>query len=183
MCQEMWSCARACRGSWRNHKMEGACKKGVGFSRWEIQWLSEIHSISYWPVLQCSILVSKIWRAVSRPVIVTATEDSACGAWQQKRGVTQMTTYCLEFLAFGGYYGIANKLVYFNCSGMYAFPVPTYPWLFLAHQKSCRLFFFLPLNTNSMKKNYFLDIKENEVKMTKHRKSNRNLNIGLFYAI
>lgn len=66
---------------------------------------------------------------------------------------------------------------------MYVFPVPTYLCLFLTHQKSRGFFFFFAFEYREHEEKYFLDIKENEVKMTKHRKWNRNLNIGLFYAI
>lgn len=119
---------------------------------------------------------------LSLPTIFTVRKTQLVEPGSRKEKRSYPDDYTLfRISAFGGYYGIANKLVYFNCSGMYVFPVPTYPCLFLAHQKSCR--FFFPLNTKSMKKIYFLDIKENEVKMTKHRKLNRNLNIGLFYAI
>lgn len=66
------------------------------------------------------------------------------GSRKEKRSYPDDYTL-FRISAFGGYYGITNKLVYFNCSGMYVFPVPTYPCLFLAHQKSCRLFFFFAL--------------------------------------
>lgn len=42
----------------------------------------------------------------------------------EKRSCTDDFTLFRVF-AFGEYYEIANKLVLFNCSGMYAFPVPT----------------------------------------------------------
>lgn len=57
----------------------------------------------------------------------------------EKRSCTDDFTL-FRVSAFGEYYGIANKLVLFNCSGMYAFPVPTV--LFIAHQKNYMIFFF-----------------------------------------
>lgn len=121
MCQERQSCMRACRESWRNGKMERACK---------------------WLVLQCSILVHKIWHAVS-PCDIHCY--GRLGLWSlaaAKRSDPDDYTL-FRISAFGGYYGIANKLIYFNCHGMYVFPVPTYPCLFLTHQKSRGYFFCL----------------------------------------
>lgn len=74
--------------------------------------------------------------------------------------------------AFGEYYRIANKLVLFNCSGMYFISWPSMPMLIHSTPKELQVFFFFPLNANSMKKDAFLDIKGNEVKMTsKQQKS------------
>lgn len=73
--------------------------------------------------------------------------------------------------AFGEYYRIANKLVLFNCSGMYFISWPSMPMLIHSTPKELQFFFFL-LNANSMKKDASLDIKGNEVKMTsKQQKS------------
>lgn len=62
------------------------------------------------------------------------------GSSKEKRSYPDDYTL-FRIFTFGGCYGIANKLIYFNCSGMYVFPVPTYPCLFLAHQNSCGFFF------------------------------------------
>lgn len=147
MCQERWSFMRAWREIWGNHKMERACKKGVRFSRfrdsgtvWNMHYIilagAAVFNISPQNSSCClSPWYSLLWRT---QCLVEP------GSRKEKRSYPDDYTL-FRISAFGGYYGIANKLVYFNCSGMYVFPVPTYPCLFLAHQKSRRfLFFFCP---------------------------------------
>lgn len=103
----------------------------------------EICTISYRLMLQCSMLVHKIWHDISPRDIHCYGRLSLWSLAAEKRSYPDDYTL-FRISAFGGYYGITNKLVYFNCSGMYVFPVPTYPCLFLAYQKSYRLFFFCP---------------------------------------
>lgn len=45
--------------------------------------------------------------------------------------------------AFGEYYRIANKLVLFNCSGMYFISWPSMPMLIHSTPKELQVFFFL----------------------------------------
>lgn len=62
----------------------------------------EICTISYGLVLQCSVLVHKIWHDVSPCDIHCYGRLCLWSlAAEKRRGVTQMTTHCLEFLHLG----------------------------------------------------------------------------------